>query len=79
MALIDGHYIVEAAVAGSRPATRVRVRNVVQHGRFLTPRPSRYSGLVGVVVRVVAGDTLMLRLPGGSVLPFGMSEIEVLP
>lgn len=77
--LADGTIINEAARVGSRPATRVRVRELVWHGRHVQPRPSRYGGQYGIVVRVVADvDTLFVRLAGGAVVPFGHSEVEVL-
>lgn len=57
---------VESAKAGSGPASRVRVT------------AGRYSGLLGVVVRVVpVSGTVLVRLPGGATLPFGDCELEL--
>lgn len=61
--------LVESARVGSRGASKVRVSRT---------RPSRYSGLVGIVVRVPHDGSVMVRFPSGIVLPFAIGELEVL-
>ncbi len=69
MLLPDGTVLNLSRLTGSRAATRVRIHN---------PNGSCFNGRVGIVVNVWPGpNTVFVRL-GATVLPFALSECEVL-
>jgi hypothetical protein len=80
MLIDDRHVDVNTAKAcGSRAATRVRVRGTMRVDGRVMACPSRWAGQVGIVVEAYPiPNTLMVRLPGGVVVPFAGSNVEVL-
>jgi hypothetical protein len=66
----------ESALAGSRPASRVRI--VGQRDEAGELLSTRWVGEVGIVVRVHHFGSVLVRFPSGLEIPFGTSDLEVL-
>lgn len=64
--------MIDSRTAGSRAATRVRIA---------APQGSTFNGDKGVVVAFLANDALLIRLTSRRdlTLPFGRSEVEIIP